>query len=358
MLTGDRVDYGDMEQAADPESENATDPLLRMVQRERVKAARQEASIQAALSQALGRMCAGYAGLDGVVTKVSQRTVSLAELVDLAEPGMFLALVEGPDDLMGMVWLCPDTLAALVEVQTTGQVSPMSNSSAPPRLPTRTDAALLAPMVDSFLRQITARCAELPECALFCGYAYGSFLDDRRPIGVVLDDISYDLVTMDVALAQGQVNGICTLVLPHPPAPANEEVNDEREWERRMTGAVENSAVRLNAVLCRFRLTLSEALALAQGDVLQVPDSALETLGLTALGGAQVASGRLGQARGFRAVRLTADPEERGRSADMPVPTLRFAKIPATSTEQPDTAPPNPRTQAPPEDEDAESQSS
>ncbi|NBB97523.1 MAG: hypothetical protein GVY34_05025 [Alphaproteobacteria bacterium] len=346
-----------MEHAVEPESEDATDPLLRMARRNTVKAAQQGASFQAALSQALGRMCAGYAGLDGVVTQVSRRSVSLAELVDLTEPGMFLALLEGPDDQMGMMWLCPATLAALIEVQTTGQVFTTANSPDPPRLPTRTDAALVAPMIDSFLQQISARCAELPEATLFDGFMYGSFLDDRRPIGVVLDDIDYELVTMQLSLAQGRVSGTCTLVLPQPAAPTAVDGNDDRDWERRMSGAVENSAVSLNAVLCRFRLTLAEALALTRGDVLQVPESTLETLGLTAMGGAQVASGRLGQARGFRAVRLTADPGAPGRSADIPVPTLRFAKTPAAAAATPPQDTPQPFSQPPSEDGDERDQS-
>lgn len=329
-----------MEQAQARESEDAVDPLTRMAQRNRAKAAQQGSIFQAALSQAFGRMCAGYSGLDGTVAHVSRRTVSLAELVDLTEPGMFLALLEGPGDGMGMVWLCPVTVAALVEVQTTGQVLPCTGNPSPPRLPTRTDAALLAPMVDSFLNQMTTRCAELPESAVVGGYFYGSFLDDRRPIGVVLDDLDYELVTLRVALAQGRVTGTWTLVLPQPNAPAETVPAEDRDWQSRMAGAVENSAVSLNAVLCRVRLTLGEALALAPGDVLQVPDSALETLGLRAMGGAQIASGRLGQARGFRAVRLTVDPGTKGHGASMPAPpTLRFAKAPVVVPQPaPDTA--------------------
>lgn len=333
MLPDNRAELGDMEQAQAPESEGAVDPLTRMAQRNRAKAAQQGSIFQAALSQAFGRMCAGYSGLDGTVAHVSRRTVSLAELVDLTEPGMFLALLEGPGDGMGMVWLCPVTVAAMVEVQTTGQVVPSAGNPIPPRLPTRTDAALLAPMVDSFLNQISKRCAELPESAIVCGYVYGSFLDDRRPIGVVLDDLDYELVTLRVALSQGRITGTWTLVLPHPAAPAEPAPADDGDWQSRMAGAVENSAVSLNAVLCRFRLTLNEALALAPGDVLQVPDSALETLGLSAMGGTQIGSGRLGQARGFRAVRLTYDPGAKGHNTALPAPpTLRFAKAPSDAS--------------------------
>lgn len=320
------VKFGKMEQAKVQNSEAARDPLLRMARRNQAQAAQQEASFLAALSQAFGRMCAGYPGLDGTVVELSRSTVSLAELVDMTEPGLFLALLEGPGDAMGMVWLCPTALSALVEAQTTGQVVAPAATDGPPRLPTRTDAALIAPMVDSFLHHAAERCAELPEGADVSGFLYGSFLDDRRPIGVVLDDLDYKVLQLRISLGQGMVTGLWTLVLPcsAPVEAAMQDKNDD--WESRLTGAVENSQVTLNAVLCRFKLTLKEALALTKGDVLRVPESALETLALTALNGAALATGRLGQARGFRAVRLTADPKISGRGDLQSAPTLRLSK--------------------------------
>lgn len=329
-----------MEQAKVQQGEDATDPLLRMARRNRAKAVQQGANFQAALSQAFGRMCAGYPGLTGVVSKVTRRSVSLAELVELTEPGMFLALLEGPGEAMGMVWLCPATVAALIEAQTTGQVSPSAPDPGPARLPTRTDAALLAPMVDSFLHQISQRCAELPEADSVSGFLYGSFMDDRRPIGVVLDDIDYELFGLELSLAQGRITGTLTLVLPRP-APTVEDIPPEtKDWESRMASAVENSPVTLNAVLCHFKLTLKEALELSVGDVLRVPDSALETLGISTIGGAQVAAGRLGQARGFRAVRLIADPTPNQRNDAHALPTLRLSKHAAGQTSAPMTAAP------------------
>lgn len=325
-MTPERVEDGKMEQAKVHQGADETEPLLRMARRNRVKAAQQGASFQAALSQAFGRMCAGYPGLDGAVTQVNRKRISLAELVELTEPGMFLALLEGPGDAMGMVWLCPATLAALIEAQTTGQVMPSAPSAGPVRLPTRTDAALVAPMIDSFLHQMSQRCAELPEAESVSGYLYGSFLDDRRPIGVVLDDVEYEVFNLQVALVQGRVIGTWTLVVPRTAPATPMDPPETTDWENRMAVAVENSPVSLNAVLCHFKLTLNEALALTKGDVLRVPDNALETLGLKALGGAQIGTGRLGQARGFRAVRLITDPGTNPRNDVLAVPTLRLSK--------------------------------
>ena len=328
-----------MEQPQVQQDDDARDPLVRMARRNHAQAAQQQASFQAALSQAFGRMCARYPGLDGTVVEMSRRTVSLAELVDMTEPGVFLALLDGPEEAMGMVWLCPDALAALVEAQTTGQVSPPLARDGPPRMPTRTDAALIAPMVESFLDHAAERCADLPEGAEFGGFRYGSFLDDRRPIGVVLDDVDYRLLQLRISIAQGQVAGLWTLVLPCPAPAGATRQDDTDDWDKRMVTAVENSPTELDAVLCRLTLTLNEALALSNGDVLRIPESSLETLGLAAKGGGVIATGRLGQARGFRAIRLTADPYVSPRGDARSAPTLRLYKAPPPEPPPPDDRP-------------------
>jgi flagellar motor switch protein FliM len=187
-------------------------------------------------------------------------------------------------------------------------------------------------MVDSFLHHMSERCAEMSDVADVGGFLYGSFLDDRRPIGVVLDDIEYDLLRLRISLAQDMVVGTWTLVLPRPSPSRPASLDDADDWDSRLAGAVVNSPVVLDAVLCHFRLTLKEALALTEGDVLRVPESAMEMLGLTAIGGAHVATGRLGQARGFRAVRLTADPHAGTPEQTRAAPTLRLSKAVSGAT--------------------------
>lgn len=312
------------------EHEGTTAPLSRMAQRGKAKSAQQAAAFQAALSQAFGRMCANYPGLDGTISRVSRCSVSLAELVEMTEPGMFPALLEGPGDSMGMAWLCPVTLAALVEVQTTGQIVAAQAQTAAPRKPTRIDASLVAPMIDSFLHQIAKRCAGLPEADQMNGFLYGSFLDDTRPMGVVLEDETYELISMEIMLAQGRIAGKWTLVLPQVDKQQHPQAAPEPDtWESSLVKAVSASQASLNAVLCQYKLTLTEALALSKGDILRVPESSLETLTLIALDGTQMASGRLGQARGFRAIRVMTEPGSIARNDRFGAPMLRLAKIAA-----------------------------
>ncbi|MCC5963900.1 MAG: FliM/FliN family flagellar motor switch protein [Rhodobacteraceae bacterium] len=284
--------------------------LMRMASRHRVAAARAQAEFASALRMAFGRMASECPGLDGVVQTVDIRPLGLAELEDLVESGMFLALLEGQGEQMGLLMACPAVMASLIEAQTTGQVS---DAPAPRRRPTRTDAALLAPMIDAFLRLLEERCAELPEAAMVRGHAYGSFLDDPRPLGVMLEEGPYLLMHLKVALGYGARQGDWMVLLPtgtkQAAARAGTDAEaEERDWAACLTAAVSVSPVRIEAVLCRMQLSLTDALRLRPGDVLRLPENALEALALESIAHEAVGIGRLGQARGNRAVRLTADP--------------------------------------------------
>ncbi|MFN7004264.1 MAG: FliM/FliN family flagellar motor switch protein [Roseinatronobacter sp.] len=282
-----------------------------MASRHRVAQAQQQAQFAAALRVAFGRMAADCPGLDAVVQNVDIRQGGLAEILDLTESGMFLALLEGREDTIGMVMACPSLLAGMIEAQTTGQVD---SAPAPRRKPTRTDAALVAPMIDAFLRLVDQRCAELPQAALVSGYVYGSYLDDPRPLGILLEDGSYHLIAFRISLGFGAKDGTWFLILPDPKAPAptgqtaRSEADDSRDWQARLETAVSGSEVVIRAMLGRVQITLTDALRLRPGDVLSLPETALEALTLESITRERLGIGRLGQARGQRAVRLTADP--------------------------------------------------
>ena len=301
------------EQAAADQHHNGTqgDALRQMATRHHQLRAQDRAAFVAALRMAFGRMCSDCPGLDGVVQDIAIAEGSLSEVLDLAEPGMFLALLDGPQDRMGLLLACPAVLASMLEAQMTGRVD---HTPPPPRKPTRTDAALLAPLVDTFLRRMEQRCADLPQAAQVTGFAYGSFLDDPRPLGLMLEEGMFCILQFQVALGFGARTGLWSVILPAPvseddDAPGrNEGSGSEDDWAARMQAAVAGSPVLVDAVLCRMKITLTEALRLRPGDVLQVPDSALETLSLEGIGPVPLAVGRLGQARGHRAARLTADP--------------------------------------------------
>lgn len=317
----------------DPARDQArVDALRVMATRHQRAAAQDRAQLGAALRMAFGRMAADCPGLDAVVQKVEIRQGALAEVLDLMESGIFLALLEGQGDGIGLWTACPVLMAGMIEAQTTGRI----DTTIPPRRkPTRTDAALLAPLIDGFLRQIDQRCADLPQANLVSGYVYGSYLDDPRPLGILLDDRLYHIMHLRVSLGFGAKEGDVFLILPDLAAPdpkgkaAASDMDAERDWQARIETAISSSEVVLEAMLGRVRITLTDALRLRPGDVLRLPESALETLTLETLNRDAVGIGRLGQARGQRAIRLTADP---GILTDATGATVSRIALPAQIT--------------------------
>lgn len=302
MTEQDRNDF--------PNGVTGAGALQRMAGRRRAEAEKAQATMLAALRLAFGRMGADCAGLDAVVQGVTLSEGALAEVLDLAESGMLYALLEGPKERMGLIMVDAAVLAGIIEAQTTGLViaSPVS-----PRKPTRTDAALLAPMIEAFLQQVAQCCAGLPCERQVTGFVYGSFQNDPRPLGLMLEDGTYTIVKLSVALGFGAKAGNWFLIIPQggaeldqlaPDEPASEQDDD---WKARLEFAINSSPVTLDAVLCRLQISLTDVLRLRVGDILRVPDSALESLTLETLDQATVSEGRLGQARGQRAVRLTTD---------------------------------------------------
>ena len=309
--------------------------LHRMAGRRRAEAEQAQAAFLAALRLAFGRMGADCPGLDAVVQGASLREGALAEVLDLAEPGMFLALVEGPAERMGLVMASPAVLAGIIEAQTTGRVE---ESAVHPRKPTRTDAALLAPMIEAFLQQVAQCCAGQSREKQVKGFVYGSFQDDPRPLGLMLEDGQYTIIKLSVALGFGAKSGEWFLILPQvepePESVADDDTPsaDESEWQARLDHAVGTSPIVLDAVLCRLQISITDALRLRVGDTLRVPESALESLGLETLEHDAICEGRLGQARGQRAVRLTKDV---GTPAALPAPTSLPAAVLPLKPQQP-----------------------
>lgn len=300
-----------MEQA---KSENGTvlpsqTAMAQMATRHRVAAAEQAAAFDGALRSAFARMANDWPGLGAQVLRVTHRAISVAEVADFIEPGMFLAMLDGVGDNLGVALICPTLLSGLVEGVATGRVVAASSMF---RQPTRTDAALLAPMIDVLLRQISDRCSALPLGHGVQGFVYGSFLHDPRPLPLLLEDGRFRLLSFDVALGQGAIRGTLALILPDGQIVPSQvsrgiSLDNTQTWTHLMQHAVNASPTQLDVVLFQSQLSLSTALSLGPGDTLCIPLGALEALSLRALDGTCLGTGRLGQARGQRAVRLTCD---------------------------------------------------
>jgi flagellar motor switch protein FliM len=278
---------------------------------------------------AFARAARDEVGLDVEVTRVTDQRRSLAELLELPPDRAFLAMLEGPEGGLGLMALSPALLAALIEVQTVGRVT----GRAPPlRRPTRTDAAMVAGTVDRTLRDLETALAEAPDLTWAGGFRYASFLDDVRPLGLLLEDQPYRVLTADLRIDGAQVGGAIVMALPAAgkgpkpqagSAPAQDAAAEARLWSQALAATVSTAEVQLDAVMTRIRLPLAQVMALAPGALIPIGSASVDSVAIEATGGRRIAEARLGQNRGLRALRLTRTDDGAGaRSAAPDLPRL------------------------------------
>jgi flagellar motor switch protein FliM len=275
---------------------------------------------------ALARAARDEAGLDIDVRCVSDRRLSLAELLEIPPERAFLAMLEGPEGALGVMALSPALLTALIEMQTVGR---LTTANPVPRRPTRTDAAMVAGTVERSLRDLEASLAEAPDLVWAGGFRYASFLEDARPLGLLLDDAAYRVLGAEVTLDGGARTAQVMLAVPaagrgSKPAvrvpPERDAAQAARAWAQGMQAALNGATVSLDAVMTRLRLPLEQLMALAPGALLPIGTASLDSVAIEAPGGRRVAEARLGQNRGMRALRLTRVEESAATRPAAPPP--------------------------------------
>lgn len=264
--------------------------------------------VERAWDMALRRSAQDMLALRVDVQACRMRRLSLTELLELPGARSLIGVLDGPGEGMGIIVLSPDVLSGLVEVQTIGRVS-----THPPlaRKATRTDAAMVAGFLDAALVDMEAALAGLPELIWAGGYRYASFLDDPRPLALMLEDAHWQVLEVDLALAGGVKSGHVLLALPANGRPAGapgmaDAVNAlDAAFADGLHQQLCQVECRMDAVMVRISLDLSELMALGIDDVLALTGASLDLVQLETPNGRRLASGRLGQARGMRALRLT-----------------------------------------------------
>jgi flagellar motor switch protein FliM len=277
---------------------------------------------------ALARAANDILALPLEVARLSVNRRSLAELLELAPERALIAVLEGPAEGLGILMLSPPVLSAMIEMQTIGRVS----SSAPPvRKPTRTDASMVADMIDQALQELESGLESDPDLIWAGGFNYASFLDDPRPLGLLLEEEHYRVIQAELRLGNGAKSGAVMLALPAEgrgrapkPAPtATPAPVAAALFSKALSDQVMRTEADIAAILHRFTVPLSFVMALKTGDLVPLSTAALDRIVLEGLDGRPLASGRLGQNRGMRAVRLAPQAAaETGPSIEIG-PTLR-----------------------------------
>jgi flagellar motor switch protein FliM len=259
---------------------------------------------------ALARAARDTIGLDLSVNELRQDRRSLSELLEMPPERGMIIILEGPRDGLGLLVLSPEVMAGLIEKQTVGRVS----STPPiPRRPTRTDAAMVAGLIDAALSELESLLVEDSDLSWAGGFRYASFLEDARPLGLLLEDVAYRVLRSEVSLASGirsgevllavPANGKAEIVkMPEPPSAASGIV-----FKVAMEEQVLGADVSLNAILARVTLPLQSILMLKPGDPVPLGQAGLDRIDIEGIDGLRLAGGKLGQNQGMRAIRLSAE---------------------------------------------------
>lgn len=245
-------------------------------------------------------------GLSLELRDVAVERRSLAEVVELLpEPALIAVLDESAGRATGLLVLDGVLTAGLVEALTTRAVTAMGEAA--PRRPTRTDAAMLAPIIDRALAGYEAALAvaeagaEVPR-----GYRFAALADGARALLLLMEEGPYRLLRAEGVLGGGLREGRLILGLPDrgEAVPARAEAVADGSFALDLVAQVETAQVRMEAVLLRLSLPLGEMLALEPGQEIALPQADIGRIALEGLDGRRVATGRLGRQGGLRAIRL------------------------------------------------------
>ncbi|MCX7644736.1 MAG: FliM/FliN family flagellar motor switch protein [Rhodobacteraceae bacterium] len=264
-----------------------------------------------ALADAIRRVAEQALSLAAVPAEPQLRRATPDEIVEGLPEHAFLGLLAGPAGGTGLVCLDPGALSAIIEMRTIGRVT----SRPPlPRRPTRTDAAMTADVIDAMLAAFEAPLAATEDARWASGWRFQSFLPEPRPVPVMLEEAPHRVIEVDLSFGAAGKPGRLLLALPAAgravplpdpePEPGAAQGAAAAAWRRAVGEAVEGAEASLGTVLGRVRLALADLAALAPGDRIAFPLAALGAVLLTGPGGVPVATGRLGQSGGLRAVRI------------------------------------------------------
>lgn len=277
---------------------------------------------------ALARAANDVIALPLDIARLSVHRRSLAELLELAPERALIIILEGPAEGLGIITLSPPVLAAMIEMQTVGRVS----TTAPPsRKPTRTDATMVAELIDRALEGLEEGLDCDPDLVWAGGFRYASFLDDPRPLGLLLEEEYYRVLQAEVRLGNGAKSGPVMLALPaegRGPAPKPAPMATPAPvaaalFSKALNDQVLRTEAELSAVLHRFTVPLSLVMALKAGDLVPLSTAALDRIVVEGVDGRPLVTGRLGQNRGMRAVRLTVDAVRDAPALAEAMPALR-----------------------------------
>lgn len=290
-----------------------------------------------AAGSAIARAAERVHGLAMYFDRITTSHAAIAELGELLPDHALISVVEGRGEALGAVAICPGLLTSLIEMQALGRIS---SRPAVSRKPTRTDAAICTDFVNACLTEVGAELATHAGFEGLEGYRYANFLDDPRLLELMLEDVTYRLISVSLrAGPAGQRDGRMIIILPvaaarpAPPAiPAFDAPPPPAIEPGLLADRVQEVPIELLGILCRRHITLGELQGLTPGDKISLPAGVLAHATLETSTGQTLFRGRLGEMSGHHAIRVSAGKVISGGSDEI----MSDATFPAVHSEQGD----------------------
>lgn len=280
-----------------------------------------------AASHAMARAVEKLYRLPAVPLELSPAAITLAEMAELLPSPALLSVVEGAGEAIGVVAICPTLMTALIEVETLGRITARQVE---PRRPTRSDAMICADFVNTLLGELGEEMTRIDGFENFAGFRYASFMDDQRPLLLMLDDSPYRSLRFRLRLGQspGREGEVFVALPQKQAATALPLTRDDRAaapnpgigQQTQVTPAaaeqppaepgpdiallMREAPIDVIGVLCRRRLRLGLLRHLAPGQILPLPRVDLAETRLETRLGQLLAIGKLGESGGYHAIRL------------------------------------------------------
>lgn len=310
-----------------------------------------EFRIERAAATALGRAAERQARLPVFVEKVELARMTLPELPEILPERALLAVIEGRRDAIGVAAICPDLLASLIEMQAIGRVTARP---APARKPTRTDASISADFINALLGELSREC-QGQEAPHFGNFRYATYMDDPRPLSLMLEDGEMVRLTIRFRIGPGgQRDATLVIVLPLdketrlPPESVKPDAGAvvpapsapvAVKPAASLAAVVQQTPVAVVGILCRRKISLQTLRGLVPGALIQLPHNVLDDARIETPQGQLLARGRLGESEGLHAIRLRDLAQETAAThsepAHRPASALASGDTPVTRNPEP-----------------------
>lgn len=265
-----------------------------------------------AISTAIGRAAQKSCALASFPVQAKTGRSTLAEMIELLPDRALILVVENYLGLHGVVALSPGFLSAVIEMQSMGRVF---SHNPPERRPTRTDASICAEFVNAALAELASELGLLGVAAGPSTFRFASFVEDPKPLELMLEDVLYHSFRLETRLGQGGAReGSFLAFLPGADMDVTVAPSDGTGTAaptaahagagRNLSEAVQAAPVMLHAVLCRKTISLRELRGLTPGASIALPFDAMARTRLETPSGQVVVTGKLGALHGLRAIRI------------------------------------------------------